>query len=494
MSLKERLAETNQRLPRFESSVRELFSSLDADQSRQLSRRELLLHLASQGIHLSRAAQNQLLEKQNEEDFLRFSLEKEASLHRLFLAMDRGGDGVITPEELRLACKTVGISEAEASRMMRMIDTNKSGNISYEEFYASMSKELSHWYVEVEMRSVLDRLKHQALAVQLDQDEVGLLVEFRGSGGHLRNMAAAFSAAILTRTITAPLDRISCLLQVPTYLQQGVVCPTNGVVKYHTTVRQALMHAVKNNGVMGLWRGNLVNLSRLVPEIALRAYMFENFKALYSYVSNTPSKSHLEYHQRMICATSAALVAYSAGYPVGVIKTQLQATDRLSLGEIVKKTFSRHHNLSTFYRGMCPSLIRVALDASLYETGKSLFSLEIYPRFATEPAGVPPLGALVFVGACAAGLSQIITYPLLLVRTRMQVSNLELTKNVLAHSQLFPQSVGMIATFRHIFKREGFRGLFRGVFINAVKVVPTATLSLIGYEAGKRSFGIKTVF
>jgi hypothetical protein len=59
---------------------------------------------------------------------------------------------------------------------------------------------------------------------------------------------------------------------------------------------------------------------------------------------------------------------------------------------VVARTFARDRSLRNFYRGMCPSLLRVALDAALYETGKAVFALHLYPRLDFSSSNLSALG------------------------------------------------------------------------------------------------------
>ena len=493
-STKERLSQVEARLPGFGAQLRELFEHLDAASDARVSRREFLLHLASRGLYLSHADQKRLLSQADlsRQDFEAWALDKEARLHSVFETIDVDGRG-ISRSELLQACHLAHLTQKDADRIFKTFDADRNESISYQEFYEALKH--GHWFLDGAVEPVLNQLNIQARSMELDQDEAGLLVEFRESGGNFRHLLAALTASCFTRTAVAPLDRIACLLQVPTYLQKGVVCPESGAVRFHSSIRQAVSAAVGQHGVMGLWRGNLVNLSRLVPEITLRAFLFENFKDLYARFSpDAPSKTHLAPHQRLICATSASVLAYSAGYPLSLIKTQMQAAESKTFSQLVRGTFSRQHSIFTFYRGMCPSLLRIALDTAFYETGKAAFSLNIYPRFADHSLGVPSLGALLMVGTAATTTSQLITYPFLLARTRMQVSALEVQRNVIAHSPWFKSFPGLVATFRHIYRNEGFRGLYRGALVSSFKVVPTATVTVLGYDAMKRQLGVKTVF
>ena len=53
---------------------------------------------------------------------------------KLFLAVDTNGDGVISENEFAAFFMAVGLSKMESKRSFDIIDTDKNGEISYEEF------------------------------------------------------------------------------------------------------------------------------------------------------------------------------------------------------------------------------------------------------------------------------------------------------------------------------------------------------------------------
>jgi solute carrier family 25 phosphate transporter 23/24/25/41 len=89
---------------------------------------------------------------------------------------------------------------------------------------------------------------------------------------------------------------------------------------------------------------------------------------------------------------------------------------------------------------------------------------------------------LVFIYTCVGGATsticgQLISYPLALVRTRLQAQ--EIPMNAANRDT-------MTKIFSTIWKNEGLRGLYRGLLPNIIKVVPAVSLSYIVYEHMKR--------
>jgi len=61
---------------------------------------------------------------------------KAASMRRVFRSFDKSGDGFIDRSELAAAFQEMkmNLSDAEVTQMMKMVDTDGSGSLNYEEF------------------------------------------------------------------------------------------------------------------------------------------------------------------------------------------------------------------------------------------------------------------------------------------------------------------------------------------------------------------------
>lgn len=81
----------------------------------------------------------------------------------------------------------------------------------------------------------------------------------------LRLVFAGGMSGVITYTCIAPIERVKILLQV-----QGM----KGATKYNGIVN-TMMTVVKEEGVLGLWRGNAANVARVVPNYGER--MFQIF-------------------------------------------------------------------------------------------------------------------------------------------------------------------------------------------------------------------------
>jgi solute carrier family 25 protein 16 len=82
-------------------------------------------------------------------------------------------------------------------------------------------------------------------------------------------------AGTFAKTAIAPLERVKILFQI-----RSIHYPYTGIVP---TIRKI----VHNEGITGLWKGNMATVARIFPYAAIQFLSFENYKKV-SILSLTP--------------------------------------------------------------------------------------------------------------------------------------------------------------------------------------------------------------
>ncbi|XP_024533448.1 adenine nucleotide transporter BT1, chloroplastic/mitochondrial-like [Selaginella moellendorffii] len=170
----------------------------------------------------------------------------------------------------------------------------------------------------------------------------------------------------------------------------------------------------------------------------------------------------------------SAVTSLLTTYPFNTIQ------DRLMLQpEDYSSTFSafgkvlREEGVRGLYTGLGPELLRMVPSAAAefyaYEALKSKF---LDP--ATKNIGVV---ASLAIGAAAGALSTTLTYPLELARKELSLSAVP---NTALH---FSSTWDVL---RAVSAREGFRGLYRGLELDLLQIVPPTAVSFAVYEVMKR--------
>lgn len=145
------LAEVTRRLPGFEDHVKSFYEDLqdvDADEG------VVFLLLKRHELWISPKDAKLLLEKkQTWEEFLRFMLQEELRMYKIFQQMDSSGDGELDQEDLRRFSFAMGVpvSVPEAKAMLRHADETPAETIIYSEWYLIMS----HYVLRVPLSTLL---------------------------------------------------------------------------------------------------------------------------------------------------------------------------------------------------------------------------------------------------------------------------------------------------------------------------------------------------
>lgn len=150
------------------------------------------------------------------------------------------------------------------------------------------------------------------------------------------------------------------------------------------------------------------------------------------------------------------------------------------------KIYARE-GVSSFYRGYVPNMLGIlpyaGIDLAVYETLKRNY-LKKHKSNSDRPSFLVLLGC----GAASSSLGQLCSYPLALVRTRLQAQVVE--NNAVAGSQMERSDRTMVGIFRRILETEGVPGLYRGLIPNFIKVLPAVSISYAVYEYSSEALGV----
>jgi len=123
-----------------------------------------------------------------------------------------------------------------------------------------------------------------------------------------RKLLCGAAAGIVSRSLTAPVDRIRLLMMTS-------ATPLGMGAAYRTAVAQPA-------GVRALWMGNGVNCVKIAPEMALKLYSFDVFKsALANNEDDDPS--HVSRRVRFVAGGCAGALSECFIYPIDVLLTRM---------------------------------------------------------------------------------------------------------------------------------------------------------------------------
>lgn len=289
--------------------------------------------------------------------------------------------------------------------------------------------------------------------------------EEKKSGYVWRQLMAGAIAGGISRTGTAPLDRIKVFRQV------------HGSSAFKGNVLSGFQFMVKEGGPRSLWRGNGINVLKIAPETAIKFTAYEQIKRLMC--GNKDAKT-LRVHERFLAGSLAGATAQTAVYPMEVLKTRLtlRKTGQYSGMLDCAKQILQREGVTAFYKGYLPNVLGIVpyagIDLAVYETLK--FSWLNRNRDVADPN----ITVLVGCGAVSSTCGQLASYPLALIRTRMQAQ-----ASVKGTAKL-----SMSALIRNIVVQEGVAGLYRGISPNLLKLLPAVSVSYVAYEYTRIALGV----
>lgn len=131
-----------------------------------------------------------------------------------------------------------------------------------------------------------------------------------------------------------------------------------------------------------------------------------------------------------------------------------------------------HNGLHSFYRGLPMGLVGMfpysALDLTTFEyTKRWIISRNQRVRGCSEEDAHPGAVITAVIGGFSGAFGASMVYPLNLLRTRLQ------TQGTVQHPRTY---TGIMDVTRQTIKGEGFRGLFKGLTPNLLKVVPAVSI------------------
>ncbi|XP_065086561.1 mitochondrial adenyl nucleotide antiporter SLC25A25 isoform X2 [Ochlerotatus camptorhynchus] len=457
-----------------EERLEKIFKKLDRDGNGRIDIQDLSAALKEFGLSHQYAERFLKQSDQTQSgdvglaEFIHYVREHEKNLRLQFTHLDRNKDGKVDLDELIMAFKELGveIDNSEAAKLLKRMDTDGSLNISYDEWrdflLLAPSSDLHELVKYWRHSTYLDIGEDLNVPDDFTQSEMQ-------SGMWWRHLAAGGFAGAVSRTCTAPLDRLKVFLQVQSTKQR---------------ISDCLQYMLKEGGVQSLWRGNFINVLKIAPESAIKFAAYEQVKRLI----RGSDKRQLSIYERFVAGACAGGVSQTAIYPLEVLKTRLalrKTGQYSSILDAASKIY-RREGVRSFYRGYIPNMLGIipyaGIDLAVYETLKKKY----LSHHETEQ---PSFWLLLACGSASSTLGQVCSYPLALVRTRLQAQAVTIGAQNPADG-IATVEPNMTNVFKRILQTEGPLGLYRGITPNFIKVLPAVSISYVVYEYSSRALGV----
>jgi len=449
--------------------IDQLFKSLDADHNGLLSAEELASGLRHLGVPCGRNQVQGLLRKADldkdgtlsQDEFRKFVrirfVEIELTWQDMGLGV-AGSHGAVSSSQVRKGINRAGmrISDAELRSFVAKLDRNSDGSVSFAEFrYCLML------LPDVNPEAVLDSYLHDAATLDTgnaydrmrdvkhdpNTDSVDTIASKLVVGG---------VAGAISRTFTAPLDRVRALMQAaaPGAARRGVLATATDIWC--------------ENGARAFLRGNGTNCLKIAPEVSAKFFLFEDFKRR---VANDPD--NVTAAERFASGGAAGACASALIYPLEIVKTRLAVSapgTYTGIPDCLWKVW-RNESFLALYKGIGTSMVGLVpyagIDLAVMSLVKDATTTHFHAR-QTEPGAV----ALLSCGMISSTVAMSCTYPMNLIRTRLQASGMPGA----------PAYIGPLDCARRTVQSDGLFGLYRGILPNMLKVLPATSISVACYH------------
>uniref|UniRef100_G3UNG8 Solute carrier family 25 member 41 n=1 Tax=Loxodonta africana TaxID=9785 RepID=G3UNG8_LOXAF len=274
-------------------------------------------------------------------------------------------------------------------------------------------------------------------------------------------------AGAVSRTGTAPLDRAKVYMQVWRWRTQRC----RDLDQHQTRVGDGDQRIE----VELIWTGhgveNSMKASTLCPP---SPSPFPRCKNYFCTTHGTPP-----FQERILAGSLAVAISQTLINPMEVLKTRLtlrRTGQYKGLRDCARQILEKE-GPRAFYRGYLPNMLGIVpyacTDLAIYEMMRCLWQKS--GRDMEDPSGLVSLSSVTLSTTCG----QMASYPLTLVRTRMQ-----------AQDTVEGSNPTMCGVFQRILAQQGLPGLYRGMTPTLLKVLPAGGISYLVYEVMKKTLGV----
>jgi len=284
----------------------------------------------------------------------------------------------------------------------------------------------------------------------------------------LINLAAGGISGAVSKTITAPLEKVKLAIQN----QDSNPRILSGEMKRYTGMGDCFGRHISELGASSLWRGNVANCVRYVPTAAFNLMFKDTIKGLFP---KTDKKDFAKFAAVQVSSGSlAGGITNALVYPLIYVRTVLGADlgkvkQYNGMGDCITKTV-KAGGVGSLYNGIGPSSVGIVVyrgvQFGLQDTIKAFNPYQ-------KDVSMIGITSKFIVAQIAVSVSGIAAYPFDTMQRRLQI---EASKP--KADQIYD---GMGDCFNKIMKAEGASGFFKGALANILRGTGAAIV-LVMYD------------
>ena len=285
----------------------------------------------------------------------------------------------------------------------------------------------------------------------------------------IENFALSGCAAVISKTVAAPIERIKLLIQ-----NQAEMLKQGRIDRPYDNIVECTTRTYRSEGFFAFWRGNLANCLRYFPTQALNFAFKDRIKQTFK---SKPNESQItKLSKNIVSGGIAGSLSLTFVYSLDYARTRL-ANDMKSAKKGAEKGATREFNglidvyvktmksdgINGLYRGFVISCVGIFIYRGLY------FGLydTLKPILLGDNSGLLLSFALGYCVTVSAGL---MSYPIDTIRRRMMMTSGQAEKYN-----------GSMDCCMKIVRKEGVSSLFKGAGANILRGIAGAGV-LSGFD------------
>jgi solute carrier family 25 (mitochondrial phosphate transporter), member 23/24/25/41 len=230
-----------------------------------------------------------------------------------------------------------------------------------------------------------------------------------------------------------------------------------------------------------------------MPETAIKFGSYEAVKRSLANLEGHNDPKRINQYSRFAAGGIAGMISQFFVYPLDTLKFRLQCETvqgGLKGNALIFQTWKKmwaDGGARAAYRGLTMGLVGMfpysAIDMGTFELLKSNFR-----KYKSKYTGMheedckPGNFATAVMGASSGAFGATVVYPLNVLRTRLQ------TQGTTMHRATY---TGIWDVARKTIEKEGYRGLYKGLTPNILKVAPALSITWVVYENSKKVLGLE---
>jgi len=288
----------------------------------------------------------------------------------------------------------------------------------------------------------------------------------------VQDLAVGGTAAAISKTIVAPIERVKLLLQVQAASQQITVG------NEYKGIIDCFVRIPREQGVISFWRGNLANVIRYFPTQALNFAFKDTYKQIFLGGVDKKTQFWRYFAGNLASGGAAGATSLCFVYPLDFARTRLaadvgsgKAREFTGLGNCIA-TIAKRDGVRGLYQGFFVSvqgiIVYRAAYFGTYDTVKGMLP---------DPKNTPIVISWLIAQTVTTGAG-IISYPFDTVRRRMMMQSGRAKEDLMYK--------GTIDCWKKIYQNEGGNAFFKGALSNVLRGTGGA-LVLVLYDELKNA-------